>query len=129
MRGERDIAVGNAVGSNLFNLLLVLGVCSLASAQGIAVPTAALRFDLPVMLAVAFVCLPIFFSGYRIARWEGALLFGYYIAYTIYLVLDAVGHDALATFSAVMLLFVVPLTMITLAVVIVRQPRRELRTG
>ena len=129
LRGERDIAVGNAVGSNLFNLLLVLGVCSLASAQGIAVPTAALRFDLPVMLAVAFVCLPIFFSGYRIARWEGALLFGYYIAYTIYLVLDAVGHDALPIFSAVMLLFVVPLTIITLAVVIVRQPRRELRTG
>ena len=123
LRGERDIAVGNVVGSNIFNLLFVLGACGLASAQGIAVPTAALRLDLPVMLAVAFACLPIFFSGYRIARWEGALLFGYYVAYTIYLVLDAVGHDALPTFSAVMLLFVVPLTILTLAVVVVRQTR------
>jgi len=123
LRGERDIAVGNVVGSNIFNLLFVLGACGLASAQGIAVPTAALRLDLPVMLAVAFACLPIFFSGYRIARWEGALLFGYYVAYTLYLVLDAVGHDALPTFSAVMLLFVVPLTILTLAVVVVRQTR------
>jgi len=123
LRGERDIAVGNVVGSNIFNLLFVLGACGLASAQGIAVPTAALRLDLPVMLAVAFACLPIFFSGYRIARWEGVLLFGYYVAYTIYLVLDAVGHDALPTFSAVMLLFVVPLTILTLAVVVVRQTR------
>ena len=86
-RGERDIAVGNVIGSNLFNILCVLGLSAAVSAQGVAVPVSALRFDIPVMIAVAVVCLPIFFTGQQIARWEGGLFLGYYVAYTLYLVL------------------------------------------
>jgi cation:H+ antiporter len=125
IRGERDISVGNVVGSNLFNILGVLGLAGLASPAGIPVPPAALAFDIPVMTAVAVACLPIFFSGNVIARWEGGLFLFYYAAYTAYLVLAAAGHDALPLFSAVMLEYVVPLTVITLAVILVRSFRRN----
>jgi cation:H+ antiporter len=125
VRGERDIAVGNVVGSSIFNILAVLGLASLAAPGGIAVSTAVLGFDLPVMIAVALACLPIFFTGRSIARWEGALFLGYYIAYAAYLILGATGHDALPAFSAVMLKFVLPLTVITLLVLFMHAaPRR-----
>jgi len=121
LKGERDIAVGNVVGSNLFNLLAVLGLSSLISPSGLTVAPALISFDIPVMLAVAVACLPIFFSGYRIARWEGALFLSYYVCYAAYLLLSATGHDALPAFSRVMLLFAVPLTAITLVVILVRE--------
>jgi cation:H+ antiporter len=117
VRGERDIAVGNVVGSNIFNLLSVLGLSGLLAPAGLPAPPALLRFDLPVMVAVAVACLPIFASGSLIARWEGALFLFYYAAYTAYLVLAAQQHDALPAFSAVMETFVLPLTAVTLGVV------------
>jgi cation:H+ antiporter len=123
-RGERDIAVGNVVGSNIFNLLAVLGLAGLVAPVGLPAPAALLRFDLPVMVAVALACLPIFASGALIARWEGALFLFYYAAYTAYLVLAAQQHDALPAFSAVMEAFVLPLTAVTLVVVGWRAWRR-----
>ena len=123
-RGERDIAVGNVVGSNIFNILAVLGLSGLVAPGGLPAPAALLRFDLPVMIAVALACLPIFASGATIARWEGALFLFYYAAYTAYLVLAAQQHDALPAFSAVMEAFVLPLTAVTLAVVGWRAWRR-----
>ena len=123
IRGERDIAVGNVVGSNIFNLLAVLGLSSILAPDGISVPAPALAFDIPVMIAVAVACLPVFFTGFRIARWEGALFLGYYVAYVLYLILDATQHDALPLFSSVMLLFVAPLTVLTLVVLVVRERR------
>jgi cation:H+ antiporter len=132
-RGERDIAVGNAVGSNLFNILWVLGLAAAISPSGVAVSEPALRFDIPVMGAVALACLPVFLSGHKIARWEGALFLGYYAAYTLYLALAAQHHALLPYLSAAMLWFALPLTVLTLAVVLYRQvagpapqaPRRE----
>jgi cation:H+ antiporter len=117
IRGEREIAVGNVVGSNIFNILAVLGLSGLVAPAGLPVPRALVTFDAPVMVAVAFACLPIFASGATIARWEGALFLFYYTAYTAYLVLAAQQHDALPAFSAVMEAFVLPLTAVTLAVV------------
>ena len=121
LKGERDIAVGNVVGSNIFNLLAVLGLSSLVSPEGLTVAPSLIAFDIPVMLAVAVACLPIFFTGYRIARWEGALFLGYYISNTVYLILWATGHDALTAYSQVMLSFVLPLTIITLLIIVVRE--------
>ncbi|MEZ5627549.1 MAG: calcium/sodium antiporter [Rhodocyclaceae bacterium] len=60
IRGERDMAIGNAVGSNVFNLLGCLGLAGLIAPTGLPVPAAALDFDLWVMLAVAVACLPVF---------------------------------------------------------------------
>jgi cation:H+ antiporter len=113
-RGERDIAVGNVVGSNVFNILSVLGFSAVVAPDGIPVSPAALAFDLPVMIAVAVACLPIFFTGLRIERWEGALFIAFYGAYVACLILAATHHDALPGFSRVMGLFVAPLTALTL---------------
>lgn len=127
MRGERDISVGNVVGSNIFNILSVLGLTALVAPGDVPVAPAALNFDIPVMLAVAVACLPVFFVGNRIERWEGGLFLGYYIAYLAYLVLAATQHSALPAFSAVMLWFVIPLTVITLLVVTLNEARRRTR--
>lgn len=121
LRKERDIAVGNAVGSNLFNLLAVLGLAALVAPRGVAVAQAALVFDLPVMIAVAVATLPVFFTGYRIARWEGALFLAYYAAYLLYIGLDALQHETLGPYRAVMLGFVLPLTAITLGILVLRE--------
>jgi cation:H+ antiporter len=127
LRGERDIAVGNVLGSNIFNLTVILGTTAVV-AGGVEVASGILRFDMPVMTAVAIACLPIFFTGHAIARWEGALFLALYVAYTAYLVLDATGHAALPHYRDAMLLFVLPLAAVTLVVLAVRAafvPRRR----
>jgi cation:H+ antiporter len=116
-KGQRDIAIGNVVGSNTFNLLGVLGVSGLVAPAALIVPDAILRFDALVMLAVALACLPVFKSGGAINRWEGLLFVGYYIAYTVYLVLASKEHDALPLYSTAMLSFVIPITVVTLVIV------------
>ncbi|UUO06360.1 calcium/sodium antiporter [Blastopirellula sp. J2-11] len=124
IRGERDIAVGNIVGSNIFNICCVLGLSALVPPSGIPVSDEALRFDIPVMIAVAVACLPIFFTGYSIARWEGLLFVFYYFAYTGYLILDAFKSPLVYPYQVMMLGFVVPLTVITLLVTTWRALRR-----
>jgi cation:H+ antiporter len=115
-RGQRDIAVGNVVGSCTFNIISVLGISSLVSREGIPVSAQALQFDIPVMIGVAVACLPVFYTGGTVSRWEGALFLGYYVAYTVYLILHATGNGALPMFHDAMLWFVIPLTAVTLAV-------------
>lgn len=115
-KGERDIAVGNIVGSNIFNILCVLGLSALVSPTGVAISVAALSFDIPVMIAVALACFPIFFTGMVISRTEGALFTFYYIAYTAYLVLQALNHSALGLFSNALLYGALPLTALGLIV-------------
>jgi cation:H+ antiporter len=123
LKGERDIAVGNVVGSNVFNILGCLGASGLVAAGGLPVPAAAMSFDLWVMLAAAFACLPVFLTGREIARWEGGLFIGYYFAYVAFLILASRHHQALPAFSAVMLSFVAPLTIVTLLVSVLRSQR------
>jgi cation:H+ antiporter len=127
LRGKREIAVGNVVGSNIANILLVLGVTGIVAPHGIEVLSSALRFDIPVMIAVAISCLPVFFIGGRIARWEGALYLGYYIAFVLYLILEAGHHAALPAFNTIMVLFVLPLTVITLLVLMARTAHHNRR--
>ena len=123
LKGQRDMAVGNVVGSNTFTILGCLGLSGLvAGSGGLVVAPSVLAFDMWVMLAVALACLPVFITGREIARWEGAVFAAYYAAYVGYLILAAQAHDALPVFSAVMLSFVVPLTVITLVVSVIRKP-------
>jgi cation:H+ antiporter len=128
-RGHSQMAVGNAIGSNIFNLLAVLGASAAVAKGGVPVSAAARSFDLPMMTAVAFACLPVFFVGHRIARWEGGLFFGYYLAYVGYLLLDGTGHRAAPVFGWAMMSFVLPLTAVTLAVLTTRAWRRQRRTS
>jgi cation:H+ antiporter len=125
-KGERDIAVGNVVGSNTFNILGCLGLSGLvAGGQGLVISPPAMAFDIWVMLAVALACLPVFLTGREIARWEGGLFLLYYACYVAYLILAAQRHAALEPFSSVMLTFVIPLTVITFIVMLIRRPTGE----
>jgi len=134
LRGERDMAVGNLVGSNIFNIGAVLGLTAIISPSGVDVASAAVNFDLPVMIATALVLLPLAFTAFAIGRWEGVALVAFYAAYVIYLVLDAAGHSALQPFNAAMLWFVLPITGLWLAALVgyeigVLRSRRAARKG
>jgi K+-dependent Na+/Ca+ exchanger-like protein len=117
MRGEGDIVAGNVVGSNIFNILLVLGLSSIIAP--VAVSQSALYGDIPVMILVALICFPVFFTGNKIVRWEGALFTGYYVAYTLYLVLQSTGSSLLPLFLNVMLV-VVPASVLLLFVLMIK---------
>jgi cation:H+ antiporter len=125
IKGERDIAAGNVVGSNLFNVLSVLGLTALVVPAGVPVASSVLSFDLPIMFVAGLACLPIFFTGFRIDRWEGACFLFFYVAYLLYLGLNAAGHDALPLYSKVMMLFVIPITVLTLLTVTWRAVVRQ----
>jgi len=91
-KGERDIAVGNVVGSNIFNLMGVLGLSGLVSGGGLPVGPEMISQDLPVMVLVAVACLPVFLIGHAIERWEGFVLLVFYCLYTAALVCEAQGR-------------------------------------
>jgi len=120
LRGQRDIAVGNVVGSSTFNILGVLGLSASIAPAPLPVAPSMLAFDLPVMVAVAIACLPVFFTGRTIARWEGGVFLAYYVAYTAWLLLQSQQHAAVATYGLVMRTVVLPLTALTLLVVVTR---------
>jgi cation:H+ antiporter len=123
-KGERDIAVGNVVGSNIFNVLGCLGLGGLVSGTaGMVVAPAVLTFDLWVLTAVSLACLPIFLSGREIARWEGGVFLIYYMSYVTYMIMAANDHDALPHLSNAMLSFVLPITIITLVVSVLGKKR------
>ncbi len=91
LRGERDIAIGNVVGSNIFNILVVLGGSAAISSTGMPVHPDAMALDIPVMIAVALLCLPVFMSGARISRLEGFLLLALYAGYVSILAILSTG--------------------------------------
>ena len=125
LRGERDIAVGNVVGSNIFNILAVLGISSAVAPGGVKVTAAALTMDIPVMIAVAAACLPVFFIGHIISRWNGVLFLAYYFAYTATFVIAEMVPGYHRTYALLMLGLVIPLTVITLLTGVVRSIRRN----
>lgn len=84
-RGEREIAIGNVVGSNIANLLLILGSgCLVSGGMGIEVTGSVMSFDIPVMVAVTVICLPLFISHSLVSRSEGLLLLGGYGLYVLH---------------------------------------------
>ena len=118
LRGEKDLIIGGAVGSNLFNISMVLGISSMVAPNGISVSPAALNVDMLIMIAVAILCLPTFFSGKQLDRWEGVLFLAYYVAYTIYLLLSALNHPSLPLFNQVMLWGIIPATVVLLGALV-----------
>jgi cation:H+ antiporter len=113
-RGEGDLAVGNIVGSNIFNIGAVLGLTAVIAPGGVGVDPAAVHLDLPLMIAAALALLPLAFTGQIIKRWEGALLVVLYLAYVAFVLLAAADHDAARPFSSAMLGFVLPVTAVWL---------------
>lgn len=123
VRGQRDIAVGNIVGSNIYNILAILGAASLVAP--VSVSHAALWFDIPVMIAVALACLPIFLSHARITRSEGVCFLAAYAAYITYLALEASQHEALPFYRTAMSSVVLPLVAIALMEILRRWSKRQ----
>jgi cation:H+ antiporter len=87
LRGEADIAIGNIVGSNIFNILLILGVAPLV--RPMAVDGTLFSFEIPVMVAFALVLPLLGRTGLKVARWEGLLLLLAYLAFTVVLLARA----------------------------------------
>jgi cation:H+ antiporter len=125
LRGERDIAVGNVIGSNLFNLLGVLGITALIAPMPLSVSPNALDFDLPVMLGVAALCLPLFYSGYRITRIEGLMLLALYLAYGLHIVSFTTGMPLADKLERLMVQFVLPVFAVMIAFSTIRAWRRQ----
>ncbi len=113
LRGQRDIAVGNVVGSNLFNILCVLGLTATVAPGGIPIAPPALSFDIPVMVAVAAICLPIFFAGSVITRTEGALLLFYYLCYNTLIISAQTNPELNSKLSFLLAAVVLPITIAT----------------
>lgn len=112
IKKQNDIGVGNVIGSNLFNILFVLGLSGMAAPNGLLIPPEAIQLDLWVMLGVSILTLPVLFSGYCISRWEGAVFVAFYGLYLGYTFLAASGFSGLPGFRISAFLFVIP--MITL---------------
>jgi cation:H+ antiporter len=105
-----------------------MGLAGMVTPGGIPVSKTALAFDIPVMIGVAIACLPIFFTGRLINRWEGLLFLFYYGFYSIYIILNATRSDDLGTFTAAMAWFVLPLTFLSLLLITlnaIRAPKLE----
>lgn len=125
LRGQRDIAVGNVIGANLFNLLGVLGLTALIAPTPLSVSPNALDFDLPVMLGVAALCLPVFYSGYRVTRAEGLLLLGLYLVYGLHVVSFTTGMPLAGKLERLMLFYVLPPLLAYLLFTSIRAWRRQ----
>lgn len=83
IKGERDIAIGNVVGSNIFNILLIMGVAPLIA----PLTGANIQFwDLAALLATTFLLIPFMITGFRLNRAEGVILLAMYGAYTAWLI-------------------------------------------
>lgn len=121
VRGQRDIAVGNVVGSNIFNLLAVLGAAALAAPGGLPVAAEVLGTDLPMSLVATLVVLPALVTGLVIARWEGALLLGGYAGYLAVVVLT--GTQSPLAASARLALYGALAGVAVLTVVVGRRSR------
>ena len=116
-RGRADLAIGNVVGSNLLNQVLILGLCAVASGgKGLAVDPVMVSRDLPIMVATTLACLPIFWSNGTISRLEGWLLLGLYGLYLVEQVLSATAGGEIVDniYRFVVLVAVLPLLMVFL---------------
>lgn len=86
IKGDRDVAVGNLIGSSIYNILIILSIPCMLAPGGLPVERSLLWFDIPLMAAVAIGAVPIFVTGRRISRWEGALGVAIYLAYLYWLI-------------------------------------------
>ena len=125
LRGHRDIAVGNVVGSCIFNILMVLGATAVVAPDPISISPSLLAVDLPLMVAAAFACLPILYTGRLVSRREGLLLVAFYVAYLGYLVLLASGDPAGPDAGRILMFGAIPIAGVALVILAWRERARE----
>ncbi len=108
IKGERDIAIGNVVGSNIFNILAVLGLSGLFSPIPLLASEQLMQIDVPMMLAVAILCLPLFFTGSTLNRFEGFLFLMVYVGYVWFTVAMALSLDYLPQLQTTLIYVLAP---------------------
>lgn len=111
-KGKADIAVANVMGSNLYNMLLTLGLTLVIAPSILAVSEDAITLDLPFMVAVSIACIPIFIAGFNLTRMDGSIFLIYYTTYLTYLVLDALGSPIVEAMQTIMMFAVIPATIL-----------------
>ena len=109
-KGNADIAVANVLGSNIYNVLLTLGLTIVVAPGVLEVSRNALLLDMPFMIAVAIGIIPIFLTGFDLNRKDALLFLFYYTAYLTYLVLEAVGSEYLGWIEKGFFFVVLPFT-------------------
>lgn len=117
---ESEMAVGNVIGSNIFNLLAVAGISAIVAPKGVAIANSVLYFDLPVMLGAGIALFPIAITGHLIARYEGIILLLYYFLYLGYLIARLFIPAYLPLFSTAFFFFILPLTLLVIIITIYR---------
>lgn len=86
LRNDRDIAIGNLLGSSIYNILVILGLTCIVSPEALPVERHLALIDIPLMALVAIVCVPVFLSARRVSRLEGGMFVGAYVVYLTYLI-------------------------------------------
>jgi cation:H+ antiporter len=125
LKGERDIAIGNVVGSNIFNVLCVLGISGVVSPTPLLAGAQMAQIDIPVMLGVAALCAPLFFTGAIVSRIEGALFLVLYGAYVWLLIAMALALDYLPSLQAGIFYGLLPAVALFVVVSLVVDLRRK----
>ena len=120
VRGEKDLAVGSIVGSNILNILSVIGISGLFI-SGIPVQDSLLQVEYIILMAVSVLCFPIFFTGRRIKRIEGAIFLSSYILYLFYLYLDSIASSFLPSFVQWVLFGFVPVVVLYVIVALINE--------
>jgi cation:H+ antiporter len=127
IRGERDIAVGNVVGSNLFNMLGVLGLAGLVGDEPLPASSFVRDVDVPVMILVAAICLPVFFSGRNLMhRYEGFAFVAAYVTYVTYLVWNSSDGGAPSWYADAVWFVAVPIAIVMVLVTAWRDRHRPI---
>jgi cation:H+ antiporter len=125
-RGKADLAIGNVVGSNLLNQLVILGICATVSGgRGLGVDPVMISRDLPIMVLTTLACLPIFWTGGVISRREGYLLVGLYVLYLAEQLLLNLAPNAVDSYRLVVLAGVLPLLLVGLTWQVLRWRRQR----
>lgn len=84
-KGEMEISIGNVIGSNIFNILFVLGLCPLF--QPIVIDPSVLSFELPIVLLFSFALIPLCWHRFEVTRLKGAFLLASYVTFITLLIL------------------------------------------
>ncbi|CAK6689401.1 calcium/sodium antiporter [Synechococcus sp. CBW1107] len=133
LKGKADLAIGNVVGSNLLNQLVILGGCAfLSGSRGLNVDPSMIHRDMPIMVATTLALLPIFWTGGVISRREGVLLVGLYGLYLVEQILPITIPALASPLRSFTLVVVIPVLVLLLAVQVWRHWREtavQVRAG
>ncbi len=109
MKGEGDISAGNVIGSNIFNILGVLGVAAATTPESIPVAVNIIRFDLPIAIFAAVVTIPVFIVDNYISRYDGLIFFSYFVFYNVLVVMRALSNPSVPMLESFLYAYI-PLT-------------------